>query len=79
MRRRAIPVGPEAQVRVKNERIEPISLVLDYGEFGTATIIVPINGAVVIDTGTLAPDIFIYDAELDTGDADNIVPLHRDD
>ncbi len=78
MRRRAIPVGPEAQVRFKNEHIDPVSLVLDYGDFGTVTIIVPINGAVLIDVGALAPDVFIYNAELDIGDAHNVVPINRD-
>lgn len=79
MKQYEFPVNSGSQLVFRNSELAPIALVLDYGEFGTATIIVPINGVVRLDIGERAPTLNIHDAPPDIGDGDNIVPMDVDD
>ena len=79
MKQHTVPAEPGSHLVFRNNNLSPVSLVLDYGDFGTATIIVPINGIVSLQIGDRAPILSIHDAPPDIGDPDNIIPMNQDD
>ena len=78
-RKLSLDAEPGTRVWWKNATATPVSMMLDYGAYGSVRFNLPINGTVQITLGTMAPEIFLNDVEADVPDGDNVVRLKDQD
>ena len=70
---------PGTKCEIRNSTKRAFDVEIGSGAYGTLRVTLPPGRYVTLTLGTIPPTVNIYDPDTDIGEADNVIPIHKDD